>query len=242
VPERHHRVAIVPARNEEDAVAGVVEELRAFDPELDVVVIDDGSEDLTAARAAAAGAAVVSLPFNLGIGGAVQTGFKYALDHGYDTVIRLDGDGQHDPQQIPNLLAPLERDEADVVVGSRFAAGAGDYKPPFARRAGIRWFAQLVSLLTRQKLTDTTSGFQAVNTRAIRLFAADYPHDYPEVEAAVMVVRHRLRILEVPAQMRGRETGRSSITMLRSLYYAIKVTLALLVGIFRRRVVPLEES
>ena len=226
VPE-HRRVAIVPARNEEEAVAGVVEELRAFDPELDVVVIDDGSEDLTAERAAAAGAAVVSLPFNLGIGGAVQTGFKYALEHGYDTVIRLDGDGQHDPQQIPNLLAPLERDEADVVVGSRFAEGAGDYKPPFARRAGIRWFAQLVSLLTRQKLTDTTSGFQAVNARAIRLFAADYPHDYPEVEAAVMVVRHRLRILEVPAQMRGRETGRSSITMLRSLYYAIKVTLAL---------------
>ena len=122
-------------------------------------------------------------------------------------MIRLDGDGQHDPQQIPNLLAPLERDEADVVVGSRFAEGAGDYKPPFARRAGIRWFAQLVSLLTGQKLTDTTSGFQAVNTRAIRLFAADYPHDYPEVEAVVMVVRHRLRILEVPAQMRGRETG-----------------------------------
>ena len=193
-------------------------------------------------RAAAAGAAVVSLPFNLGIGGAVQTGFKYALEHGYDTVIRLDGDGQHDPQQIPNLLAPLERDEADVVVGSRFAEGGGDDKAPFARRAGIGWFAQLVSLLTRQKLTDTTSGFQAVNARAIRLFAADYPHDYPEVEAAVMVVRHRLRILEVPAQMRGRETGRSSITLLRSLYYAIKVTLALFVGIFRRRVVPAEEA
>jgi glycosyltransferase involved in cell wall biosynthesis len=240
VPDR--RLAVVPARNEEDAVAGVVEELRVFDPELDVVVIDDGSEDSTAARAAGAGAAVVSLPFNLGIGGAVQTGFKYALDHGYDTVIRLDGDGQHDPQQIPNLLAPLERGEADVVIGSRFAEGAGDYKAPFARRAGIRWFAQLVSLLTRQKLTDTTSGFQAVNARAIRLFAADYPHDYPEVEAAVMVVRHELRILEVPAQMRGRETGRSSITMLRSLYYAIKVTLALLVGIFRRRVVPLEDA
>ena len=108
MPE-HHRIAIVPARNEEDAVAGVVEELRAFDAELDVVVIDDGSEDLTAERAAAAGAAVVRLPFNLGIGGAVQTGFKYALEHGFEVVVRLDGDGQHDPQQIPNLLAPLER-------------------------------------------------------------------------------------------------------------------------------------
>jgi len=236
------RLAVVPARNEEDAVGRVVEELRAFDRELDVVVIDDGSEDATAERAATAGAAVVSLPFNLGIGGAVQTGFQYALEHGYDTVIRLDGDGQHDPAQIPNLLAPLDRGEADVVIGSRFARGAGEYRAPFARRAGIRWFAHLVSLLTRQKLTDTTSGFQAVNAQAIRLFAVDYPHDYPEVEAAVMVVRHRLRIMEVPASMRGRETGRSSITLLRSLYYAVKVTLALLVGIFRRRVVPLEEG
>lgn len=236
------RLAIVPARDEEDAVGSVVEELRAFDPELDVVVIDDGSGDATAARAAAAGAAVVRLPFNLGIGGAVQTGFKFALEHGYETVLRLDGDGQHDPQELPSLLGPLERGEADVVVGSRFADGNGDYRPPFARRAGIRWFARLVSLLTRQKLTDTTSGFQAVNARAIRLFAADYPHDYPEVEAVVMVVRHRLRILEVPVRMRGRETGESSITALRSLYYAIKVTLALFVGIFRRRVVPLEEN
>jgi glycosyltransferase involved in cell wall biosynthesis len=236
------RVAVVPARNEEDAVGRVVDELRAFDPGLDVVVIDDGSEDATAERAAAAGAAVVRLPYNLGIGGAVQTGFKYALEHGYETVLRLDGDGQHDPAQIPNLLGPLERGEADVVVGSRFAAGAGEYRAPFARRAGIRWFAHLVSLLTRQKLTDTTSGFQAVNAQAIRLFAADYPHDYPEVEAAVMVVRHRLRIMEVPATMRGRETGRSSITLLRSLYYAVKVTLALVIGVVRRRVVPLEES
>jgi glycosyltransferase involved in cell wall biosynthesis len=235
------RVAVVPARNEEDAVGRVVAELRAFDPRLDVVVIDDGSEDATGERAAAAGAAVVRLPFNLGIGGAVQTGFKYALDHGYDAVIRLDGDGQHDPAQIPNLLEPLERGEADVVVGSRFAEGAGEYRAPFARRAGIRWFAHLVTLLTRQKLTDTTSGFQAVNARAIRLFAADYPHDYPEVEAAVMVVRHRLRIMEVPATMRGRETGRSSITLLRSLYYAVKVTLALFVGMGRRRVVPVDE-
>ena len=242
MPERR-RLAIVPARNEEGAVGLVVEELRVFDPELDVLVIDDGSEDATAANAAAAGAAVVRLPFNLGIGGAVQTGFKYALEQGYDTVIRLDGDGQHDPQEIPQLLAPLARGEADVVVGSRFANGNdGDYRPAFARRAGIRWFARLVSLLTRQKLTDTTSGFQAVNARAIRLFAADYPHDYPEVEAAVMVVRHKLRIMEVPVRMRGRETGESSITAFRSFYYAIKVTLALLVGIFRRRVVPLEEG
>jgi glycosyltransferase involved in cell wall biosynthesis len=240
VPER--RIAIVPAFREEHAIGRVVAEIRGAGLGLDVVVVDDGSNDGTAVAAHAAGAAVVRLPYNLGIGGAVQTGFKYALEHGYDTVIRLDGDGQHDPAQIPNLLAPLERGEADVVVGSRFAAGAGEYRAPFARRAGIRWFAHLVSLLTRQKLTDTTSGFQAVNAQAIRLFAADYPHDYPEVEAAVMVVRHRLRIMEVPATMRGRETGRSSITLLRSLYYAIKVTLALFIAVFRRRVVPLEDA
>ena len=235
------RVAIVPAFQEEAVIASLVREIKSFDPDLDIVVVDDGSVDGTAAAAAAAGAAVVRLPFNLGIGGAVQTGFKYALERGYDVAVRLDGDGQHDPLELPKLLEPLARDEADVVVGSRFAGGDPEYRAPFARRAGIRFFARLVSLLTRQRLTDTTSGFQAVNARGIRLFAADYPHDYPEVEAAVMVVRHRLRILEVPVRMRERELGSSSITTLRSLYYAIKVTLALLVGIFRRRVVPAEE-
>ncbi|MDQ3162168.1 MAG: glycosyltransferase family 2 protein, partial [Actinomycetota bacterium] len=209
----------MPAYEEEGIIAAVVAEIRSFDPALDIVVVDDGSVDGTAAAAASAGAAVVRLPFNLGIGGAVQTGFKYALEHGYGIAVRLDGDGQHDPTELPKLLEPLARDEADVVIGSRFAGGDREYRPPFARRAGIRWFAKLVSLLTRQRLTDTTSGFQAVNARGIRLFAADYPHDYPEVEAAVMVVRHRLRIIEVPARMRGRETGASSITLLRSCYY-----------------------
>jgi len=192
--DRASCLAVVPAYNEGATVARVVAALHRDAPQVDVVVIDDGSTDATADLAERSGAKVLRMPFNVGIGGAVQTGFKYALEHGYETVIRLDGDGQHDPAQIPNLLAPLDRGEADVVVGSRFATGDGDYRPPFARRAGIRWFAHLVSLLTRQKLTDTTSGFQAVNARAIRLFAVDYPHDYPEVEAAVMVVRHRLRI------------------------------------------------
>jgi len=236
------RVAIVPAYEEEGIIAAVVAEIRSFDPALDIVVVDDGSVDGTAAAAASAGAAVVRLPFNLGIGGAVQTGFKYALEHGYGIAVRLDGDGQHDPTELPKLLEPLARDDADVVVGSRFALGERNYRPPLARRAGIRWFAKLVSLLTRQRLTDTTSGFQAVNARGIRLFAADYPHDYPEVEAAVMVVRHRLRIVEVPVRMRERELGSSSITALRSLYYAVKVTLALFVGIFRRSVVPAEDA
>ena len=228
------RIAIVPARNEEGAIGGVVREIRAFDPGLDVVVIDDGSTDGTAELAASAGAVVLRLPFNLGIGGAVQTGFKYALDHGYDVAVRLDGDGQHDPAELPKLTGPLLRDEADIVVGSRFADPDPAYRPPLARRIGIGFFAAVVSLLVRQKVTDTTSGFQALNGRGIRLFAADYPHDYPEVEATVMVVRHRLRLLEVPVRMREREHGRSSITALRSVYYMVKVLLALVVGMFRR--------
>jgi glycosyltransferase involved in cell wall biosynthesis len=236
------RIAIVPARNEAGAIGGVLDELRAFDPSLDVVVVDDASTDRTAALAAARGAAVVRLPFNLGIGGAVQTGFKYALEHGYDIAVRLDGDGQHVPAELPKLLGPLERGEADIVVGSRFVGGAeGEYRPPIARRAGIRFFARIVSLLVRQRVTDTTSGFQALNRKGIALFAADYPHDYPEVEATVMVVKNRLRLVEVAATMREREHGTSHINTLRSVYYVLKVTLALFVGMFRRGVVPLEE-
>jgi glycosyltransferase involved in cell wall biosynthesis len=185
---------------------------------------------------------VVRHPFNLGIGGAVQTGFRYALEHGFDIAVRLDGDGQHDPAELPALLEPLLADEADIVVGSRFKVGNSTYKVPLLRRLGIRLFARIVSLLVRQRVTDTTSGFQAVNRLAIRLFAADYPHDYPEVEATVMVVRHRLRLKEVPTRMRERAAGRSSITALRSVYYMVKVLLAIFVGLFRRSVVPIEEE
>jgi glycosyltransferase involved in cell wall biosynthesis len=234
-------VAIVPARNEEGAVGSVVAEIRAFDERMDVVVIDDGSTDRTATIAAAAGAYVVSLPFNLGIGAAVQTGFKFALEHGYELAVRLDGDGQHDPGELPKLIAVLDRDEADVVVGSRFVDGHGDHRGPRARRIGIVFFARLVSALTRQRVTDTTSGFQALNRRGVAIFAADYPHDYPEVEATVMVHKHRLRLREVQVQMREREHGESSITVLRSIYYMFKVTLALLVGMLRTYAVPAEE-
>ena len=233
-------VAVVPAFQEEAAIGAVVAEIHAFDPGIDVVVVDDGSSDGTAAAAAAAGAAVVRLPFNLGIGAAVQTGFRYALEHGYDRAVRLDGDGQHDPAQLAALIAPLERDEADVVTGSRFREGEEGYRPPLARRVGITWFARLVSLLSGQRVTDTTSGFQALNGRGIALFARDYPSDYPEVEATVLLLKHRLRLVEVPVQMREREHGTSSITLVRSVYYALKVTLALLVAMGRRYAVPAE--
>ncbi len=234
-------IAIVPAHNEAGAIGEVVAGIRAFDPAFDVVVVDDGSADDTAAVAAASGAAVVSLAFNLGIGGAVQTGFKYALHHGYDRVVRLDGDGQHDPAELVKLLGPLDRDEADIVTGSRFASpngGGGGHQPDFVRRLGIVFFAKLVSVLTRQRVTDTTSGFQALNHRGIELFAHDYPNDYPEVEATVLVHKHRLRLAEVPVSMRDREHGRSSITFVRSIYYMLKVTLALLVAMCRKYTLP----
>ncbi len=235
-------VAVVPAYREEAAIAGVIEEIRAFDPAIDVVVVDDGSPDGTAAAASRAGAAVVRLPFNLGIGATVQTGFRYALEHGYDTAVRLDGDGQHDPAELPALLEALGRGDADVVTGSRFVGVDGDYRPPLARRIGITWFARLVSLLTGQRVTDTTSGFQALNRKGIALFARDYPSDYPEVEATLLVLRSKLRLVEVPVRMREREHGASSITLVRSVYYVLKVTLALLVAMARKATTPAEEA
>jgi glycosyltransferase involved in cell wall biosynthesis len=234
-------IAIVPARNEAECIGGVVEAIKEFDASCEVLVVDDGSTDRTVALARRAGARVVSLPFNLGIGGAVQTGFKVAYEEGFDVAVRLDGDGQHIAGELPKLLSPIREGAADIVVGSRFA-GSTEYRPPFARRIGIKLFAGVVSLLTRQRVTDTTSGFQACNRKAIRLFAADYPHDYPEVEATVMVFKHRLRLTEVPVSMRERGAGSSSIGGLWSVYYAIKVLLAVFMAVSRRSATPLEEA
>lgn len=235
------RIAIVPAFNEEESVPGLIGEIRAFDPGMEIVVVDDGSIDRTAAVAAEHGAHVVRLPFNLGIGGAVQTGFRYAFENGFRLAVRLDGDGQHDPAQLGALLAPVLADEVDIAVGSRFAGGGG-YRSSRSRRLGITILARTVSMLTRRRVTDPTSGFQALNRHAIALFAADYPHDYPEVEAALMVHRHRLRMVEVPVEMRERAAGRSSIGTFASAYYMVKVLLALFIGLFRKNVTPLEDT
>ena len=235
------RIAIIPAFNEQDAIVGVVAELHAFDPGIDVLVVDDASHDATAERARRHGARVISLPFNLGIGGAVQTGFRYAAQQGYELAIRVDGDGQHDPAELGPLIDIVVGGEADVCVGSRFA-GADGYRSSPARRIGIRILARTVSLLTGQRLTDTTSGFQVLNSRAIELFAADYPHDYPEVEAAVMAHKHRLRLAEAPVRMRERAAGRSSIRGLLTVYYMAKVMLAIVIGSLRRRATPLEDA
>ena len=235
------RLVIVPAFNEQDSVGGVIEEIRRFDTKLEIIVVDDGSDDRTAEVARAHGVHVVSLPFNLGIGAAVQTGFRYALANGFDLAVQIDADGQHVPSELPKLFAPLEAGEADLVIGSRFA-GERAFRSSFTRRIGIRLFALTVSAIARRRLTDTTSGFRAVNRRGIALFAADYPHDYPEVEAIVMVIKHRLRFEEVPVRMRERSAGHSSITALRSLYYIVKVLLALFVELFRPADVPQEDA
>jgi glycosyltransferase involved in cell wall biosynthesis len=235
------RIAIVPALNEEETVGRVIDEIRAFDPGFDVVVVDDGSVDRTAGVAADRGAHVLRLPFNLGIGGAMQTGFRFAFEQGYDVAVQIDGDGQHDPSELPKILGPVLAGEADLSVGSRFT-GAGAYRSSFVRRIGIKIFASVVSAVGGQKVTDATSGFRAVNRRGIALFAADYPHDYPEVEATVMCVKHKLRLKEVPVEMRERGGGASSITAFRSVYYMTKVLLAIFVGLFRRYAVPLEEE
>lgn len=227
-------IAIVPAWNESGAIGKVVDEIKEFDSAIDVVVIDDCSTDDTAEVAGSHGATVLRLPFNVGIGGAVQTGFRYALEEGYEIAVRLDGDGQHAASEIPRILGPVDAGDADLVIGSRFVDPDGTYRPPFARRIGIGVFARLVSILGGQRVTDTTSGFVALDRAGIELFAREFPHDYPEVEATLVALRSGLRVTQVQVDMRERTTGSSSITFVRSLYYIIKVMLALLVASVRR--------
>lgn len=232
---RSSSLAVVPAYNESASVHRVVERLRRHRPDFDVLVVDDGSTDETALMAERAGARVLRLPFNLGIGGAVQAGFIYALDNGYERMVQVDGDGQHDPQEIETLIVAMGASGTDVVCGSRFLSDDLKYPSPISRRTGIHIFAFLLSLFVRQRITDPTSGFRLYGRRGIELFARDYPHDYPEVEAVLMLHHHQLRLSEVPVRMYVREGGSSSITSGKSAYYMIKVLLALFIGLARRR-------
>ena len=231
-------LAVVPAYNEVATVGDVVRALRTHAPGVDILVIDDGSTDATARVADAAGARVLRLPFNLGIGGAVQAGFKYAHEYGYDFMVQVDGDGQHDPAEIATLFAALDQPERpDMICGSRFASPTG-YVAPISRRTGIHLFAFLLSHFLGQPVSDPTSGFRLYNRRAIAVFARDYPHDYPEVEAVLMLHHHRLTMREVSVRMYQRGGGVSSISSGKSFYYMVKVLLALFVGLARARAVP----
>src|SRR4051794_19641489 len=231
------RLAVVPAYNEAATVGRVVRAIRRDCPRTDILVIDDGSTDETLNCAAEAGAQVLRHPFNLGIGGAVQSGFFYALENGYDSMVQVDGDGQHDPREIAELEVAMQADPTiDMVCGSRFLTSDYPYPAPISRRTGIHLFAFLLSRFVHQRVSDPTSGFRLYNRRAIELFARDYPHDYPEVEAVLMLHHHRLRMREVPVRMRPRDGGVSSIgSSGKSAYYMVKVLLALFVGLARRR-------
>ncbi|NTW59798.1 MAG: glycosyltransferase family 2 protein [Nitrospirae bacterium] len=224
---------IIPAYNEEESLPGVMQDLRSHAPDADILVVDDGSRDRTAAVARQAGVKVASLPYNLGIGGAMQTGFQYARNNGYDIAIQFDGDGQHMAAEINELLDLLKRGRADIVVGSRFL-DRGEYRPPFFRKIGIWVFSTVLSAIIGIPVTDTTSGFRAANRRVIEFFARSYPEDYPEVESLVLLHRARMTIAEVPVRMRDRTGGRSSITPIRSAYYMVKVLLAVFVDLMKK--------
>jgi glycosyltransferase involved in cell wall biosynthesis len=236
-PRMNRNLAIVPAFNEAESIRPTVEAIHQWAPDFDVLVVDDGSTDATAELASSAGASVLRMPFNLGIGGAMQAGYIFALERGYEIAVQVDGDGQHDPRHVHNLLGRLREDpELNMVTGSRFLSSSGHgFQSSAARRAGIRIFSSIVSLITGQRVTDPTSGFRMTTRRGIELFAHDYPHDYPEVEAILLMHAHRLRSCEIPVQMRPRRTGESAISSTQSVYYMIKVLLAVFVGLFRRR-------
>ncbi len=239
-------LVFIPAWNEADSVAAVIGGVRERLPEADVLVVDDGSTDETAARAAAAGARVASLPFNQGLGAALQTGYLYALREGYDLCAHLDADGQHPPPEVARLLAEVRADRADLVIGSRFRAdgaragggeeiGGEDYRATISRRIGISVFRFFLTLATRQRFTDTTSGMRAANRRVMELFSESYSPDFAEIESLQLAVRQGLRVEEVPVRMLERAGGSSFLTPLRSAFFIFKGMIVLLVGQFRPR-------
>lgn len=227
----------IPAWNEEASIAEVIAGLRENLPDSDVLVVDDGSVDDTAGRARAAGARVASLPFNQGLGAALQTGYLYALREGYDFCAHLDADGQHPPSEVARLLAEVWEDRADLVIGSRYrdpsAAGTGDYRPTMSRRIGSSVFRFFLTLATRQRFTDTTSGMRAANRRVMSLFGERYSPDFGEIESLQRAVRQGLRVEEVPVRMLERSGGTSFLTPLRSAFFIFKSLIVLVVGRFR---------
>jgi glycosyltransferase involved in cell wall biosynthesis len=221
---------LVPALNEEGAIAGVVDEIRGAMPGTPVLVLDDCSTDETVKRARAAGAGVLTLPYHLGLGGSVQAGYRLAYGLGYDFVIRVDGDGQHDPRDIPRILEALQKGNCEMVIGSRFVEGGGE-QTSAARGVAIVFFRGLLRLILDKPVQDPTSGFVGVNRTALEVFSRIFPLEYPEIEALVVLQRNRFRFVEIPCRMRPRKAGRSSITVMKSIYYMVHVLLGVLVNV-----------
>jgi glycosyltransferase involved in cell wall biosynthesis len=230
-------LVIVPAYNEAESLPALLSSLRSEAPFADVLVVNDGSRDATAEVAAAVpGISVVTLPCNLGIGGAVQTGFKFAARRRYDVALQVDGDGQHKPAEIRALVAPILAGRADMTIGSRFLS-VQSFRSSFLRRIGIRLFSLVNSWLIGQTISDNTSGFRAYSRKAIEFLSIHYPSDYPEPETVVLLARNGFRLEEVPVEMQDRQGGASSITPWRSVYYMVKVLLAIGMGAVRDPIV-----
>ncbi len=223
---------LIPAYNEEGAVGGVIEEVHAVLPGVPTLVVDDCSADGTVGAARQAGAQVLSLPYHLGLGGCVQAGYRLAFELGYEYVIRVDGDGQHDPRDIPRILSALEQEKCEMVIGSRFMDGAGSHTNP-ARGAAILFFRAVLRPILGRPVSDPTSGFVGTNRTALELFSRTFPLEYPEIEALVVLQRRRFRFLEVPCHMRPRKAGRSTITAVKSFYYMAHVLLGVFVNVLK---------
>lgn len=224
---------IIPAYNEEHTIGDVVKRVRALGTGYDVIVINDNSSDQTSEKAAREGATIVELPCNLGIGGAVQTGYKYALANNYDACVQVDGDGQHPALRIPQLLGPLFDGGYDMVIGSRFVEDT-HYEVSFMRDLGIRIISFFLRATTGLTVKDPTSGFRAINRKALKLFSDQYPQDYPEPESLVFAYKKHFKVLEVPVEMKNRMFGISSITPTLAVYYMGKVLLAMSIDLFKR--------
>ena len=228
-------LVVVPAHNEEESLARTLAEVRAKAPDVSPVVVDDGSTDGTAEVARACGVPVLRLPFNLGVGAALQTGFRYALAKGFDVAVQLDADGQHDPAYLDAVLRPVLAGEADVSIGSRYVTGRSSYQAPLLRRLGMVFFSLIVRWAVGFRVADTTSGFRAYNRPVMAVGVRDFPKDFPDAPLLIALARHGFRLVEVPVEMRAREAGQSFYTWTKSLYYPYKCLLASVMIMLRRR-------
>ena len=228
------KLVIIPAYNESDSIVDTIRNIQKKAPDFDYVVINDCSKDNTLQLLKDNHINYLNLPVNLGIGGAVQTGYKYALENEYDLAVQVDGDGQHDPSYLNKLAEVMETQHADMVIGSRFIENQG-FQSTFMRRMGITYFTKMIKILTGKTITDPTSGFRMANKEVIAIFAREYPRDYPELESIVSLLRMGKTIVEVPVEMKERQGGISSIRFSNSIYYMIKVSLAILIECTRKK-------